>query len=347
MFNEDFINNMKKLLIFVLIYTIVFVVFSVTISYIFPFLLAFIIVIFIKPCTDFLEKKLKIKKGISALICTISVIIILIGILTLMLFNINIESKDILNSINDVNRLYNHVDGHFDKLNNFYCKIDSRLVDKIHKQIYSNVSSLFDFVLKILSKSIHLIITVPFMIVVLFVVLFTTYFFSKDIESIENKFFGIFSCEGKKKVKEMLNEANKIMFGYLKAYFILVGITFIVTLIGFLILRVKYALIMSILVVILDIIPVLGIGIIYIPIAMFYLFTKKYVIGIGILVLFIIITVLIELLEPKVISESVGIHPVTALAIIFIGLKAYGVLGMIYLTFLVVFYKIFKKVNIL
>lgn len=145
----------------------------------------------------------------------------------------------------------------------------------------------------------------------------------------------------------MLSEINDMMFGYLKAYIILVGITFVFTLIGFWILKIRYTLIISILVVISDMIPIVGIWFVYIPMFVFYIVKKQYMISMGIIALFGIITVIIELIEPKVISDSVGIHPLTALGIIFIGITSYGILGMIYLMFYVILYKIFKKVDII
>jgi sporulation integral membrane protein YtvI len=233
------------------------------------------------------------------------------------------------------------------KLNIFYEKLEPGIVQGVQKQLSSNIHNIFNSLLNITNKGIQMIIGVPLLFIVAFVVLFSLYFFDKDMEKIKNKFLSFFCDDGRKKASNMLNEIKHMMFGYLKAYIILVGITFICTLIGFWILKIRYTLIISLLVAILDIIPVIGIGFIYIPMFIFYIIKKQYFIAVGIIALFAIITIMIELIEPKVISNSVGIHPLTALGIIFIGLASYGILGMVYLMFYVVFYKIFKKVNII
>ncbi|WFD11348.1 sporulation integral membrane protein YtvI [Tepidibacter hydrothermalis] len=347
MFDKCFIQNVKKLFVFTLIYTLIFIVFSMTISYTYPFILAFTIAVLIKPCTDYLYEKIHLKKGISAILLSAFIFIVMSLVCTFIIFNVKIESKDILNSIDDFNELYNNVGNQMNKLNIFYEKFDPQIVKTVQTQISSNIHNIFEGVLNIINKGIQMLIGVPLLLVVAFVVLFSLYFFDKDMEKMKNKFLSFFCDDGKEKAIKMLTEMNHMMFGYLKAYIILVGITFVCTLIGFWILKIRYTLIISVLVAILDIIPVLGIGFIYIPMVIFYIVKKQYFIGIGIMALFIIITIMIELIEPKVISESVGIHPMTALAIIFIGLASYGVLGMLYLMFYVVLYRIFKKVNII
>lgn len=128
---------------------------------------------------------------------------------------------------------------------------------------------------------------------------------------------------------------------------LIIGITFAETLIVFIIFKIKYAVILSILAAIFDILPVVGISAIYIPLAIFYFFSKKYVQAFGLIISFVIVSIVRQLIEPKIVSSSLGIHPVAVLAAIFIGLKANGLPGMFFCIFLVVFYNILKKVNVL
>ncbi|WP_099191542.1 sporulation integral membrane protein YtvI [Tepidibacter mesophilus] len=347
MFDKCFIQNMKKLFVFTLIYTLIFIIFSLTISYTYPFVLAFVVAVLIKPCTDYLYKRFRLKKGLSAILLSGFIFTILLLVCAFIVFNVKIESKDIINSIDDFNELYNNVGHQMNKLNILYEKFEPEIVKKVQEQVSSNIHNIFDDLLDIINKGIQIIIVIPFLTIVVFVILFSLYFFDKDMNIIKSKFLSFFCNEGRERAENMLSEINDMMFGYLKAYIILVGITFICTLIGFWILKIRYTLIISILVVISDIIPVVGIWFIYIPMCIFYIIKKQYMIAIGIIVLFAIITVIIELIEPKVISDSVGIHPLTALAMIFIGLTSYGILGMIYLMIYVILYKILKKVDVI
>jgi predicted PurR-regulated permease PerM len=75
--------------------------------------------------------------------------------------------------------------------------------------------------------------------------------------------------------------------------------------------------------------------------------TGNYFAAIGLIVLFVLISAVRQIVEPRIVSTSLGLHPVLVLAVIFIGLKAYGFIGMIYLTFLIVLYKVLKTAKVL
>ena len=165
--------------------------------------------------------------------------------------------------------------------------------------------------------------------------------------SIKKVFISVFSQEGREKFESVWFQGIKMLSSYAKAYFFIYFLTFVQTLIGFTVLGVKYSVILSIICAIADVLPVLGIGIIYIPLSLVYLLTGNYFAGVGILILFVLISIVRQIVEPKIVSTSLGIHPVITLLAIFIGLKAYGLVGMIFLTFLVVFYKVLKNSKIL
>jgi predicted PurR-regulated permease PerM len=113
------------------------------------------------------------------------------------------------------------------------------------------------------------------------------------------------------------------------------------------VLGIKYALILSILCAVLDVLPIIGISAIYLPLSAYFLITGKYVLALGVIILLTVITIIRQIIEPKLYSSNLGLHPAAVLAAIFIGIKAYGLLGMIYLLSVMVLYKILKKVDVL
>jgi sporulation integral membrane protein YtvI len=145
----------------------------------------------------------------------------------------------------------------------------------------------------------------------------------------------------------IFSEAKKMLGGYVFSYTIIIFCTFLETLIGFSILGIKYALILSVISAIFDVLPVLGVGSVYVPLAIFHLLSGKPVLGFGILILYALVFVIRQIIEPRILSSSLGLHPVAVLAAIFIGLKANGIAGMFFCMFLVVAYTIFKKVDVI
>jgi sporulation integral membrane protein YtvI len=121
-----------------------------------------------------------------------------------------------------------------------------------------------------------------------------------------------------------------IMAGrYFTAYLKLMGITFIELAAGFLFLGVQNAILAALLIALFDLLPVLGTGGIMLPWALFSLLGGSYPLGIGLLVLYAIVTIVRNIIEPKIIGDHLGLSPLAALVAIYLGFKLMGVLGMI------------------
>ena len=136
------------------------------------------------------------------------------------------------------------------------------------------------------------------------------------------------------------------VFKLIKGYGILMLMTFLELLAGFLILRVKYALLLSLLIAVIDILPVLGTGTVLIPWGIAGLILKNTALGIGILVLYAVITVIRNFAEPKIIGKQIGINPLFTLLSMFIGIKLLGFAGVIiFPTALIVTVKYYSEDN--
>ncbi|WP_235439941.1 AI-2E family transporter [Paenibacillus sp. DMB20] len=128
----------------------------------------------------------------------------------------------------------------------------------------------------------------------------------------------------------MLGSLKKSIFGFLRAQLILSAFTYVITLTGLLVLGVNYPLAIALLVTIVDILPILGVGSVLVPWAIYLLVVGDYFTGIGLILLFILITVIRRVLEPKVIGDAVGIGALPALISMYVGFKLVGVIGFFY-----------------
>ena len=116
---------------------------------------------------------------------------------------------------------------------------------------------------------------------------------------------------------------------YMKAYLILMAITFGELTVGFLLLGVQYAVPVAFCVAIVDILPVLGTGTILIPWVAVSLLRGNFPLALGILLLYAVITIVRNILEPRVVGSTLGLHPLVTLISIYVGFKLLGFLGMI------------------
>ena len=114
-----------------------------------------------------------------------------------------------------------------------------------------------------------------------------------------------------------------------KSYLLLMTITFAELCLGFWIIGIDSPVSVAAIVAIVDIMPVLGTGTVVIPWGIICILLGNIWQGIALLALYLVITVVRNFLEPKIIGDQVGIHPLLTLLAIFIGLKLFGVVGVI------------------
>lgn len=344
-------SKLDKLLIFFVVYTLIFVTFFSTLSYTLPFVLGIIFALLLRKPVIWVSKKLKISTWVSSLIVTILFFLVILTLLSWGIFSLNSEVIQLGKSIqsflsnNDVN-LSNFITN----LQKIFVGLDPSFTNIIKNSINNVASKTLNLTTAFMSKFVSFILTflskIPYIIMVILFTLLSTYFFTRDITQKNSKISNLTKFTNDK-VIYIVEETKKMLSNYLISYLLIISITFIETLIGFLLLKVKYAVILSIIAAIFDLLPILGIGSIYIPTAIIYLLTKNYFKALVVIVLYGIVSIIRQIIEPKIVSSSLGLHPVAVLAAIFIGFKANGILGMLFCIFLVVFYNILKKVDVL
>ena len=116
---------------------------------------------------------------------------------------------------------------------------------------------------------------------------------------------------------------------YIKAYGLLLLLTLALLLGGFWILRVEYAFLLALLIAIADFLPVIGVGTILIPWGIVMLLQKRFYFGFGLLILYLVISLVRQVAEPKILGKSLGLHPLLTLFATYVGFSLFGLLGMI------------------
>ena len=169
------------------------------------------------------------------------------------------------------------------------------------------------------------------------VTIIATVFITIDFEKIKN-FLVRQIPDGKRKI---FAEARVFFGGTIVkcflSYMAILFITFIELALGFTLLRIPYALLLAALIAVVDILPVLGTGTVLVPWGVISLLLGDYGIGIGILLLYLVITIIRNTIEPKLVGKQIGLHPVVTFAGMLLGLKYFGFLGMFGIPLLIAF----------
>lgn len=171
--------------------------------------------------------------------------------------------------------------------------------------------------------------SLPDMIVGIVVGLLAAYFFIADkdklITGVEKHLSAGFLAKTERIYKQLVHAVG----GYFKAQFKIMGVIYVILLIGLLILRVDFAWLIAFGIAFLDMLPVFGTGTVLCPWAVIKLFTGDYKMAVGMIVLYVVSLVVHQIVQPKLIGDSVGLDPFASLLFMFIGYRVGSVVGMI------------------
>ncbi|NMA69916.1 MAG: sporulation integral membrane protein YtvI [Desulfitobacterium sp.] len=321
-----------------------------TLPYFAPFIVAFLLALLIDPFNLWLMRITKFKRPVAS---TISFGVFLGGFGLLAYFLIVKIITEAYELIKYIQRNIPNIQAWFTNLynqaNDFILLLPPELGWQINQSITSFVNQLSS--INLLSQwgaqTIYITAAIPNFFFNLLIFLIALYLINLSLPQINERFFSFFKEDSKPKVIAVLNDLRNATIGFLKAQVILSTITYILCLVGLLILGVKYALVIALLIVIVDILPILGTGSVLVPWGLFSFTRGEFFLGFGLIILFLVITVLRKIIEPKVLGERIGLGPLATLISIWVGFKVLGVLGIFLAPLLIIFYKALVKAKVI
>ena len=120
-----------------------------------------------------------------------------------------------------------------------------------------------------------------------------------------------------------------VFLKYMRSYLLLLVITFAEMAVGLFLIRAPYPLVMALIIAALDLLPVIGVGVVLIPWGVWSFAVGKTPFGIGLLVLFAFHTVFRQIIEPKIVGKNLGVHPLLTLLFIYVGYSVFGIAGLL------------------
>ena len=212
-------------------------------------------------------------------------------------------------------------------------KIIEELITYLNESLSSIISAISSIGVSMLSSFAT---SLPGFVVSLFFMIMSSFFFIFDYRKITS--FIVRQLPDKQ--KHILFDIKHYLMGtgfkMIKAYMQIMSITFIELAIGLSIIGVDNAIVIAFLIAIFDIVPVLGTGGIMIPWIIVKFITGSSKLAIGLLIIYLIVTLIRNIIEPKLVGKQIGLHPLLMLLSMFIGGKLFGFLGIFILPFLMI-----------
>lgn len=311
-----------------------------------PFLLAFMIAFLLEPLVLKIIKAGKIKRIYA------SVLVIMLAVLGLLLMLILIGSrlyKEMAELATTFPAIYEQTVTLLSKemgiLQN-YIEINPEIRSSLLASSEEIIVSLQGFLKEGSVGLLALLGALPGFLGVIIVTAVATLLTSMSFPEVQQWFFGRINRKYVNKTRLVAQDLGAALVGFLRSQFILVSITALITIGGLLIIGNKYAFTVGILVGLLDLIPVVGPALVFIPWIVVLLFTAGLGPALKILIIYAALTVIRQILEPKILSQNIGIHPLPTLMSIYVGMKLLGVVGLILGPAILIVYEAVRKAGL-
>ena len=304
------------------------------IRFFWPFIIGWIIAMMANPLVRFLERKLKIKRRHSS---AIIIIVVLAAIIVGLYFGINAlvhEGMDFSKNLpslfeNMIEQLKTSVDTLHtkfpslpDSIVNFFDNFGEKVSMWVNSGIHTST-------MPTLSDASNIVKNVAEAFLMAIILILSAYFFTADKDKIVDGIKKKMSPKVLKHYNLVVGNVMKAVGGYLIARLEIMLIIFVILVIGLSILGSGYVFVIALIIAFLDFLPVFGTGTIFWPWAIYDLVTGQFGHFIGIMVIYLICQLTHQLLQPKLVGNSIGLDSLTTLIFLFVGYRFGGVLGMI------------------
>ena len=332
------IETQKRFLIRIGFWAVVILLVILCLKYVLPFLLPFVVAFLIAALLNrpimFLAEKLNGKRVVPSILMTLLFYVAAAALFSLLGLRVFMFVWETVRALPQLyrNTLEPALETMFSSLEVYLDELDPAVVTALTDNMNSALGSLGSFVtnasVRIISYISGVAAAVPGSFLNVIITIIVTFFLAIDYPKVTGFILRQLPEKADFYIGEVRDYVGGTLLKCLASYALILCITFLEISVGLTVLRVPNAILIALCIAVFDILPVLGTGGIMIPWGIISLIMGKWVLGLGLLALYLIITVIRNIIEPKIVGHQVGLHPVVTLLSMLAGLQLFGIIGL-------------------
>ncbi|MCR5002225.1 MAG: sporulation integral membrane protein YtvI [Lachnospiraceae bacterium] len=302
--------------------------------YFMPFVIAAVIALIANPVVRFLEKKVKIvrKAGTAFVIILVIALIVLLGYLI-----IGKIVEEVVNLATAAPAIWKKTEATLGSAMGVYNIYLNKMPQSVQEWLNDATSSMGTGLSEWLSglgepvakMTSSLAQNVPLVIIGIVMAILASYSFLAEREYVIRMMRKLLPGQFIRRWNIVFSSMKEAVGGYFKAQFKIMGVVYVIILIGLIILRVDNALLIGLIIALLDFLPFFGTGTVMIPWALIALFNGDYRLAVGLLITWGASQLVRQLIQPKLVGDSIGLNPIPTLLLLYVGFRALGAAGLI------------------
>lgn len=339
----------KKIVYTILGFIGVYLFVKYLLSYVIPFIVAWIIASGLQIVVRWLHERLQMKRGIATMLSMVTVLSAMTWGVSAMGRKIFIQANHLYQRIplyrQEIFETFNNIS---DKTKHLFSALpfnSAITLEKTVDQLFQNITS---FLGAFVSKgSINVVSKLPNIFFLMVITLLSIFFMTRDYVVIHKFIAAQIPHSMREKSKILKEDLMTALGGYVRTQLILMCITISICLIGFLLLGVNSAIILAITIGIVDALPIFGSGLFLVPWAIYNVILGQYSIGIGLAGIYGLIVIVRQVVEPRILSNQIGIYTLVTIMAMYVGFRTIGVFGLILGPIVVIVVQTLQKVGLL
>lgn len=340
MFSEESFHRIVRYLFGILLIAAgVYLFFHYLFGALLPFLIAYLIALCLQPLARALEKRAGISRKVTVLLAVSMIVAVLVLLCVMLVKRITGELGALVNAIGEfLTRLREdpaYADEIAARISERIPFVDARpAVESFLSDLDNRLTDLLGLLAERLSGSVlpflaSLVAFVPNALLTVLVVLLSAYYLAIDLRGFHAALLSLFPPSAAEKMRGLKRIVTGVIGSFFRAYGLIMLVTFSELFSALLLLGYRYAFLIALGTAVVDILPVLGTGTVLIPWAAFLLLTGNTGRGIALLVVYGIMTVVRQIIEPRIVGKYIGLPPFAALASMYLGLQLIGFWGLL------------------
>ena len=322
-------------LVFSLLATAAFIIIGVkAIVFFMPFVIGWCISAIAAPVVNWLEKHFKIVKKLGSALIVVLVIGLIVLLIYLAVSRLVTEVGDLLKNIPD---LYEQLASGLSQIGQSMSGLFARLPEEVRSGFQTMMSNLNEYMGDLISKigeptvtaAGNLAMRLPFFLVSVLVSVISAYFFTVERDEVLSWAKKVMPQAVVKRMTLVMDNLRYAVGGYFKAQFKIMGVVFLILMVGLALLRINYFALIAFLIAFLDFLPFFGTGTAMIPWALYKFLVGDYKTAILLFVIYAVTQLVRQILQPKLVADSMGMNPLVTLLLLYVGYRVSSVLGLL------------------
>ncbi|NMB11105.1 MAG: sporulation integral membrane protein YtvI [Firmicutes bacterium] len=315
------------------------------VQYLGPFLLAVLIAALIDPLVNWVQKRLKISRGAAVLIILLLFLSLVVLFLILMVTNLTAELTHLVSLLPRYSSYWEQwINNLIESAEKLYIMLFAEIPAPIAQAVKPDFEQIIDTVRMIAGRLLGSLGRLPAFGFTLIIASIATFFISRDRRLFADFFLNLVPERWRPEARHIKDEVVNGIFGFLRSQLMLISLSGSLAVIGLTALRIRYAWLLGLLVAILDFIPMTGPSGVFVPLILYHVIIGNIPYAAWLTMILGIILVTRQLAEPRIVGAQLGLHPLTSLIAVYLGVRLLGVSGFILGPLMMVVIKAFMVV---